>query len=820
MKKKKIMVVIGGLAAALIFALPVLASTVNVACSVEGLNPIYNQDGLPNKLLTGCLVQVISSETSVAGTPDANGLPLGGIVTLTGQIGSTPETSFEDGEFVFTIPNIPSGKYVYIRAWNDASIGAASYYGTSTPEVVLGFGMMYTPGSFATNVPSPSMTPNITSIVPAVAFLDTVVTVEGARFGTGGSGDYINISGIQVPYASCLSWSATKIEVTVSASMMAGTDVPVFVHAQGQTGNTVNTLDIDPRITSTSPVPLNDLVTGVSSVILYGGGFGSTSASVIFNSSAASGTAKTISVETLVPAGAVDGYVSVEVNGRFSNRITFTMAVASMTTISPTMGAVGDSVTITGESFGIVEAGARSTSANHVYFNGANVPDGNISSWTNASITFNVPSVDDAGIVDDITVEAGGNDAAGGPFTFLVMPKITGVTDPYYISPEVGSLRIYGSSFRGSQGDSVATEEGVPIDILSWSASLITGSLPAFISVGYRTVEVTVNPEGYRSNKVTFKCNPYISALSVSSGNPGDSVKLYGYAFGTEEGSSSVKFGSSFAIVSMWSDTSIEVTIPSVDSGPYSITVDVVKDSQTYTSNGKDFTVGAYTPTGLPIISMVKFGDRTYVPGQIISSRPVITAVVTNSVSTTFKYVAIDPGTNREVRISAPDISYSVSPGLPEGGWLLTAYVRTAISAEPVNAHTVRITCAGTLGAQASWDGNVVVMRGEVQVVGRVYNYPNPFQPLSGDPSRNATRIAYNLNVDAPIMIIIYDITGHEVHRASFRKGEDGGRAGLNSVEWNGKSIFGDVAGNGMYIYKIISSNKVIGSGKLVVFDK
>ncbi len=38
----------------------------------------------------------------------------------------------------------------------------------------------------------------------------------------------------------------------------------------------------------------------------------------------------------------------------------------------------------------------------------------------------------------------------------------------------------------------------------------------------------------------------------------------------------------------------------------------------------------------------------------------------------------------------------------------------------------------------------------------------------------------------------------------------DGGRAGVNTVSWNGKSLFGETAGNGMYLYKIVTKNRVL----------
>ncbi|MFC1767883.1 T9SS type A sorting domain-containing protein [Candidatus Margulisiibacteriota bacterium] len=110
------------------------------------------------------------------------------------------------------------------------------------------------------------------------------------------------------------------------------------------------------------------------------------------------------------------------------------------------------------------------------------------------------------------------------------------------------------------------------------------------------------------------------------------------------------------------------------------------------------------------------------------------------------------------------------------------------------------------------------VITGAVQVVGQPLNYPNPFSPLSGGPSA-VTKIQYMLSDDASITIIIYDITGQEVRRGTYSTGSQGGRAGVNTIEWNGKSMFNKVVGNGMYIYKIISNGRTISTGKIVIVD-
>jgi len=107
------------------------------------------------------------------------------------------------------------------------------------------------------------------------------------------------------------------------------------------------------------------------------------------------------------------------------------------------------------------------------------------------------------------------------------------------------------------------------------------------------------------------------------------------------------------------------------------------------------------------------------------------------------------------------------------------------------------------------------VLAGGIQVVGVPLNYPNPFKPLSG----GVTRIQYALSNYANVTILMYDVTGQEVKRWEFASGQPGGRAGINSIEWDGKTLFGEFAANGMYIYKIIVDGRTIGTGKLVVLD-
>jgi hypothetical protein len=170
--------------------------------------------------------------------------------------------------------------------------------------------------------------------------------------------------------------------------------------------------------------------------------------------------------------------------------------------------------------------------------------------------------------------------------------------------------------------------------------------------------------------------------------------------------------------------------------------------------------------------------------------------------------------------IDASNITYEVVSGLPTPySYLMTATILNPITAGPVRGHSIEIMVHNIIGYETNWIGSVAVMSGGIQVVGPVYNYPNPFKPLSADPSENSTTIAYTLSVNAPVTIIIYDITGHEVHRGIYNSGTEGGRAGLNQVTWSGKDLFSQPVPNGMFVYKIVSGASVLATGKLVVLD-
>src|SRR5229473_7929751 len=119
-------------------------------------------------------------------------------------------------------------------------------------------------------------------------------------------------------------------------------------------------------------------------------------------------------------------------------------AAPTITSLSPTSGAVGTSVTITGTNFG------SSVGSSTVTFNGT--PATTISNWSATSIIVPVPAGATTG---PVVVIVGGVSSNGVAFTVIPTPNITSVNPT---SGPIGtSVSIAGTNFGGSQGSSTVT---------------------------------------------------------------------------------------------------------------------------------------------------------------------------------------------------------------------------------------------------------------------------------------------------------------------------------------------------------------------------
>lgn len=449
-------------------------------------------------------------------------------------------------------------------SWSATSIVAPVPSGATTGNVVVYAGGVNSNGVSFTVVPGPT----ISTISPGSGSVGASVTITGSNFGTTQGAGSVSFNGTA---GAPSSWSTTQIVVPVPSGATTGN---VIVNTSGVNSNGVSfTVLPVPSITSLSPTsgPVG------ASVTISGNNFGATqgSGTVSFNGTPATVTNwSTGSIIVGVPAGASTGNVIVYTSGVNSNGVSFTvLPTPNISSLSPTSGALGSSVTITGTNFGSTQGTSTVT------FNGTSAT---ANSWSTNSILTTVPSGATSG---NVVVTVSGVSSNGATFTVLPTPNIAN------LSPSSGpigtSVTVTGTSFGASQGNSTITFHGTSATPSSWSDTSITVPVPSGTSTG--NVVVTVN--GVPSNSASFTVTSYITSLSPSSGPVATSVTISGTSFGVSQGANTVTFNGTSAVATSWSDTSIVAPVPN---GATTGNVVIVSGTA---SNGVNFTVTTIAPT-------------------------------------------------------------------------------------------------------------------------------------------------------------------------------------------------------------------------------
>ena len=261
----------------------------------------------------------------------------------------------------------------------------------------------------------------------------------------------------------------------------------------------------------------------------------------------------------------------------------------TISSISPTSGKAGDAVTINGSNFGTTQG------TSSVKFGSTAAT---VTSWSDTQVKVTVPS--GTGTVS-VNVTTSGGTSNGVSFTYAATVPVPSISS---ISPTSGAagvaVTINGSNFGATQGSSSVKFGSTAASVTSWSNTQIKVTAPS----GTGTASVTVTTSGGTSNGISFTyattgTAPSITSISPTSGKPGDVITINGSKFGATQGTSSVKFGSTVASISTWSDTKIQAKAPT-GSG----TVSVIVTTSAGTSNGVSFTYVAlpnltpYKPSG------------------------------------------------------------------------------------------------------------------------------------------------------------------------------------------------------------------------------
>ncbi|MGZ3871528.1 MAG: IPT/TIG domain-containing protein [Mucilaginibacter sp.] len=218
----------------------------------------------------------------------------------------------------------------------------------------------------------------------------------------------------------------------------------------------------------------------------------------------------------------------------------------AITSISPSSGLAGVSVTISGSNFD------ASASGNTVKFNGSAAT---VTSATTTSLVVTAPAGGSSG---SITVTTTGGTATGPVFTYLKAPTITTINPT---SGKAGSaVSITGTNFDAIAANNTVKFNGTVAVVTAGTTTSLSVTAPAGGSTGAITV-TTIG--GTATGPVfTYLQAPTITGINPASAAAGTSVTIAGTNFDATVANDVVKFNGTVAIVTSATTTQLVVTVP------------------------------------------------------------------------------------------------------------------------------------------------------------------------------------------------------------------------------------------------------------------
>jgi len=767
---------------------------------------VYNQTGIGGtRMPAGSVLQIIYAAGGTIHAPAPDGSPTGGDALIdstartVGNIGGA-------GYFYYALNGLTNGNRVYIRVWNASTITVATHYGDSTiltvnnplPAAPTAWAL----ASFATTTLKPVPTPTIAISPDPVTqgWSNTAFTITGTNTHFA-AGSTLNLgAGITVIGVPTIA-SATSItfRADVSSSAALGSRA-ISVTTGAETANGTLTVNAGPVPSVVlNPTSADQGTSGVT-VAVTGTNthFAAGSTNVAFSGAGVTLVAGSINVTSPtaltfradVAAGAAVGARTVTVaTGAENPTATFTVNLAGTASIliTPTSAnpdTADTLVTVTGTN---THFAAGST---NVAFSGAGVSlvPGSINVTDPTHMTFHVAVASGATAgARTLTVTSGAEIATtnfsvngGTPPTSVVIDDMEGT-----IVPPSGYYQF---------GPNPAAN---PVTTRVNGAGQFHGG-----AYGINTTYST-NTDGWRGWGATRAATADVSATDTISfwmkgdGSTTNKIKIQ---FKDADGTNVAMADSAAFSLSdtTWKQYSIART--PVNFSRIGTEGDATMDWSKVTQYQFVFT-GSAASVGVLIDDVTATAGGVIVTPTIVSLSPVSgpagTAVIINGSNFgtsgevhfsragmgTYSLRSSDTSTVRSY--SAGRIDFT-SPQLQAGVWNVTVFTGGAES----NIATFEVT-ASTAAADP-------------------YNYPNPFNPYRG----NTTTIVFAPQGATAVSINIYDITAKPVQKLAWTAG------GATEIVWDGKNAYGEIVGDGVYLYRVVDGSKLLGKGKILVINQ
>jgi RHS repeat-associated protein len=272
--------------------------------------------------------------------------------------------------------------------------------------------------------------------------------------------------------------------------------------------------------------------------------------------------------------------------------------------ISPTIGGVGNPVTINGSGF------HASQGSNWVAFNGW---QGNVISWSDNQIVATVPSGSSTG-----PVKASVNGAVSNLLPYTVPNLVINTLSPS-TGPVGTQVTLTGVGFGASQGTSVLSFNGQPSgSISSWSDTQIIATVPVTAASGPTIVRVN-NIKSNATNVFSVP-PPIVNSYSLIGGATGTTVTINGSGYQASQRNSTITFNGVAATATTWTDTQIVATVPSgASTGQLLVTVNSVPSASSNSFEVPNPAITSITPPEAPAGGTITINGSGFGPSQRIA---------------------------------------------------------------------------------------------------------------------------------------------------------------------------------------------------------
>jgi photosystem II stability/assembly factor-like uncharacterized protein len=387
--------------------------------------------------------------------------------------------------------------------------------------------------------------PTITSVIPSAAITGSTITIKGTGFSSNLNSNTISIGGQ-------FTWPVTASADSLTFFVPENASTGMLSVQVGREATSPVSFTIIPNINYLYPAsgPVGTAVT------VSGTGFAYLPANdtITFNGIVSTVTTGFNGLLATVPHGLPAGSfpVKAKVGGKISPDTHNFNVLPGITSFSPTSGAAGTTVTITGTSF---DPAAYN---NNVSINGVTAP---VVSSTITSITINVPSTASTGKISITVNGQTGNSTSN----FIVLPKILSFEPAFGVTGT--TVTITGTGFDPVTANNQVAFNGVTATILNSTSTTITAVVPPAATTGVISV-LGSNSVSYSSGN--FRVDPLITSFSPASGYIGTYVTITGTGFGSIN--NVTISGSLCSIISITHQSIIFIVPQSATTGAISIT--------------------------------------------------------------------------------------------------------------------------------------------------------------------------------------------------------------------------------------------------------